>query len=48
MSENQSDNLISNTPYVISPKVLNTKINKTVNAKKITATGDGLVTFSID
>lgn len=48
MSENQSDNLISNTPYVISPKVLNTKINKTVSAKKITATGDGLVTFSID
>lgn len=48
MTENQSDNLISNTPYVISPKVLNTKINKTIDAKKITATGDGLVTFSIN
>ena len=48
MSEEQSNNLVSDTPYVISPKILNTKINKTVDAKKISATGDGLVTFSIN
>jgi len=48
MSEEQSNNLVSDTPYVISPKILNTKINKTVDAKKISVTGDGLVTFSIN
>ena len=48
MTNEQADNDTSNISYVISPKVLNNKINKNINAKKLVATGDGTVTFSIN
>lgn len=52
MTDSQADDATSNIPHTISPMILNNKINRNINAKRITITQvsgeDGVIEFGIN